>query len=148
MLRLPSFTYLSPKTLTEATQLFAAHGAEAMFVAGGTDLYPNMKRRQFEPKALIGLRHLQELKQFSAEHGKGFSIGAGMTLTQVAHHPLVQKVHPALATAAGLALTQILPSGSDQLADVVPILVKSRSRPLCNSLRCSVNCRKSLPPPW
>ena len=27
-----------------------------MLVAGGTDLYPNMKRRQFEPKVLVGLR--------------------------------------------------------------------------------------------
>jgi Aerobic-type carbon monoxide dehydrogenase, middle subunit CoxM/CutM homologs len=33
----------------DAVKLMADHGPAAMFVAGGTDLYPNMKRRQFEP---------------------------------------------------------------------------------------------------
>ena len=32
-----------------------------MLVAGGTDLYPNMKRRQFEPTVLVGLRGIREL---------------------------------------------------------------------------------------
>ena len=32
-----------------------------MVVAGGTDLFPNMKRRQFEPAVLVGLRGIREL---------------------------------------------------------------------------------------
>ncbi|MBI3733775.1 MAG: FAD binding domain-containing protein [Chloroflexi bacterium] len=105
MLRLPPFAYWSPRSLTEAAQMMAAHGPDAMYVAGGTDLYPNMKRRQFEPKHLIGLRRVPELNEFSAEHGRGFRIGAGLTLTQVASHPLIRQVHPALATAAALVST-------------------------------------------
>ena len=62
MMRLPPFTYLAPRSVTEAVRLMAEHGPEAMFVAGGTDLYPNMKRRQFEPKALVGLRGLRDRK--------------------------------------------------------------------------------------
>ncbi len=105
MLRLPPFTYLAPKTLSEAIRVFQEHGTDAMFVAGGTDLYPNMKRRQFEPKVVIGLRQLPELKKFSAVHAEGMRIGASMTLTQLAHNQIVQQVHPALATAAGLVST-------------------------------------------
>ena len=41
---------------------FADAGPETMLVAGGTDLYPNMKRRQFEPKTLVGLRAIPELR--------------------------------------------------------------------------------------
>jgi len=52
MIRLPAFTYLAPRTLDDAAAAMASHGAEAMLVAGGTDLYPNMKRRQFEPTVL------------------------------------------------------------------------------------------------
>ncbi len=37
----------------------AEHGPRAMFVAGGTDLYPKLKRRQFEVDTLIGLDFLQ-----------------------------------------------------------------------------------------
>ena len=56
MLRLPSFTYRAPETVEEAVRQIADAGPEGMLVAGGTDLYPNMKRRQFEPKVLVGLR--------------------------------------------------------------------------------------------
>jgi len=55
MLRLPSFNYLQPKTLKEALAMKADAGPDGMFVAGGTDLYPNMKRRHQEPKVVITL---------------------------------------------------------------------------------------------
>ena len=45
MMRLPPFRYQAPKTAREAARLLAEHGSDAMPVAGGTDLYPNMKRR-------------------------------------------------------------------------------------------------------
>ena len=48
MLRLPPFRFLLPKDAREAAAMLADHGPEAMVVAGGTDLYPNMKRRQFD----------------------------------------------------------------------------------------------------
>ena len=47
---LPPFTYFAPRTVDAAARLMTEHGRDAMLVAGGTDLYPNMKRRQFEPK--------------------------------------------------------------------------------------------------
>ena len=56
MMRLPPFQYLAPVSVADAVKLMADHGPEAMLVAGGTDLYPNMKRRQFEPTVLVGLR--------------------------------------------------------------------------------------------
>jgi 4-hydroxybenzoyl-CoA reductase subunit beta len=57
MLRLPPFTYLVPRSLDEAVDLIAGREpGDVMLVAGGTDVYPNMKRQQYEPKTLIGLR--------------------------------------------------------------------------------------------
>jgi len=100
MLRLPPFEYLAPRSLVEAVSMMADRGPEAMYVAGGTDLYPNMKRRQFEPKALIGLRGVQEI--YGVRDGGGLTIGAGMTLEQVASHPEITEKYPALARAAGL----------------------------------------------
>jgi 4-hydroxybenzoyl-CoA reductase subunit beta len=105
MLRLPPFTYLAPKNLTEATRLCAEHGADAMFVAGGTDLYPNMKRRQFEPKVLVGLRRLREIREIRRSDENGWSLGAGVTLTQLTNHPAIQHDYSALATAASLIAT-------------------------------------------
>jgi 4-hydroxybenzoyl-CoA reductase subunit beta len=102
MLRLPPFRFLLPKTAREAASLLAEHGAEAMVVAGGTDLYPNMKRRQFEPKVLVGLRAIRELSGIRGSARAGFTIGAGTTLSAVAAHRDIRRDFPALATAAGL----------------------------------------------
>ncbi|MGH7347955.1 MAG: FAD binding domain-containing protein [Candidatus Rokuibacteriota bacterium] len=102
MIRLPPFKYLAPTTVDGAARLMAEHGRDAMLVAGGTDLYPNMKRRQFEPKVLVGLRGLRELSGIRGSSATGLTIGAGTTLSTVAAHRDVLRDFPALATAAGL----------------------------------------------
>ncbi len=102
MLRLPAFTYLAARTVGDALTYMRDHGPDAMLVAGGTDLYPNMKRRQFEPRALVGLRGIRELTGVGGSPETGLAIGALTTLTAVAGHPAVQRAYPALATAAGL----------------------------------------------
>jgi len=79
MLRLPSFQYLQPKTLADALRMKADAGASGMFVAGGTDLYPNMKRRHQEPRTVISLMGIPELRQSSDG-----SIGPCVTLTALA----------------------------------------------------------------
>jgi 4-hydroxybenzoyl-CoA reductase subunit beta len=105
MMRLPPFTYLGPKRLDEAVRLLAEHGPAAMVVAGGTDLYPNMKRRQFEPSVLVGLRGIRDLAGIAGSARDGMTIGAGATLTRVAEHPEIATHYPALARAAGVVST-------------------------------------------
>lgn len=99
MLRLPAFDYLQPTTLDEAVALLAHHQGDAMLVAGGTDLYPSMKRRLFEPKVLIGLAGLEPLRRVEANGH--LTLGAGVTLNQVASHQQIRQHYPALAHAAG-----------------------------------------------
>ena len=102
MMRLPPFTYLAPVSVTDAVKLMADHGPEAMLVAGGTDLYPNMKRRQFEPSVLVGLRGIRDLIGVRGSANAGMTIGAGTILTAVSEHAEIARSYPALATAAGL----------------------------------------------
>ena len=86
MMRLPPFEYRAPVAVADAVKLMADHGPDAMVVAGGTDLYPNMKRRQFEPKVLVGLRGIRELAASAARRATGLAIGSGTTLTATAAH--------------------------------------------------------------
>src|SRR5580765_4479246 len=111
MMRLPHFTYHSPRTVREAAELLAAPGG-AVLVAGGTDLLPNMKRRQQVPPTLIGLRRVAELRGVSRsaaplDHrsfsgggsglpGPGLTIGAGVTLTELVHDARVRESYGAL----------------------------------------------------
>jgi 4-hydroxybenzoyl-CoA reductase subunit beta len=105
MLRLPAFTYRAPGTVAEAVRWMGEAGADAMIVAGGTDLYPNMKRRQFEPKVLVGLRGIRELHGIGGDRRRGMTIGAGVTLSELAAHAEVSEVYRALALAAGAVST-------------------------------------------
>ncbi len=71
MMRLPPFRYLKPKSAREAAQMLSDHAPdEAMAVSGGTDLYPNMKRRQFEPKVLVGLRRARRGTEHHEARGR------------------------------------------------------------------------------
>ncbi|MEC7808449.1 MAG: FAD binding domain-containing protein, partial [Gemmatimonadota bacterium] len=100
MLRLPPFSYHRPVSVAEATGLMSQYAEEAMYVAGGTDLIPNMKHRLFEPAHLIALKSVSELSGIREENGY-LRIGAAETLAEVARHPGVQKLFPALSDAAG-----------------------------------------------
>ncbi|HET9001594.1 MAG TPA: xanthine dehydrogenase family protein subunit M [bacterium] len=105
MLRLPSFTYLAPETVADAVRRIGDAGAGGMLVAGGTDLYPNMKRRQFEPKVLVGLRGIPDLRVIAGDRQRGMTIGAGVTLSELAAHPEIRGGYRALALAAGAVST-------------------------------------------
>ena len=99
MLRLPRLSYLRPKTAREAASMAAELGPRAMFVAGGTDLYPKLKRRQFEIDTLIGLDFLARgIRNDSSE----CSIDAGITLSEAAHDPHLTNGFAGYAQAAGL----------------------------------------------
>jgi 4-hydroxybenzoyl-CoA reductase subunit beta len=108
MLRLPDFEYFAPRTVEEAVGLKAEHGIDAMFVAGGTDLYPNMKRRQQTPAVVVGLGRVGELRRIEGEPGTGLRVGAGVTLTELAEDARVREAYPAVAHAAESISTPLL----------------------------------------
>jgi 4-hydroxybenzoyl-CoA reductase subunit beta len=74
-------------------------GPRAMFVAGGTDLYPKLKRRQFEIDTLIGLDFLPR----GVRNGSDVNvIGAATTLADASRDPHLTKRFAGYAEAAGL----------------------------------------------
>src|SRR5499427_616667 len=108
MMRLPKFTYRVAKTIEDAVKMMADSGPEAMFVAGGTDLYPNMKRRQQTPKVVIGLAQVKDLCKMKGQPKEGVVLGAGLTLTEVTGNVRIQRAYPAVAKAAELISTPLL----------------------------------------
>jgi 4-hydroxybenzoyl-CoA reductase subunit beta len=85
-----------------------------MYVAGGTDLYPNMKRRHQEPKTVISLAGIRSLHRKPAERRNGgtadrrFVLSAGMTLTALTEHKRLRKRYPVVVRAAELISTPLL----------------------------------------
>jgi 4-hydroxybenzoyl-CoA reductase subunit beta len=100
MMRLPKFRYSAPRTVREAVEIRADAGPESAFVAGGTDLYPNMKRRQQTPGHVIGLSRIPALRRmrFGPE---GVSIGSAVPLSAVENDRRIRRDYPGLAHAIG-----------------------------------------------
>ncbi len=104
MMRLPLFEFRAPRTLQEATRILEGEGANAMPLAGGTDLLPNMKRRQQVPRTLMSLRHVEGLDevQWSSSTSR---LGACLTLTDIAADPRFRNGLTALSQAASQVAT-------------------------------------------
>jgi len=104
VLRLPLFTYMAPKSAHEAAAILADHApGEAMLMGGGTDLLPNMKRRQQTPKVVVSLAHAADLRH--SGNGNGMVLGAGLTLTEIASDARVKKHYAGLHQAAAQIAT-------------------------------------------
>ena len=118
MMRLPLFEFRAPRTLEEAARILDGEGTTAMPLAGGTDLLPNMKRRQQVPRTLMSLRHIENLHavQFgdsvlspsdSVSHRpqSGARLGACVTLSEIAADLRFRNGLTALAQAASFVAT-------------------------------------------
>jgi 4-hydroxybenzoyl-CoA reductase subunit beta len=108
MLRLPRFRFVQASSVADAIRLRQDAGPDAAYVAGGTDLYPNMKRRQQTPATVISLARVAELREIGGTPQEGMTIGAGVTLTDLAAHPVIAAHYPAVAHAADVVSTPLL----------------------------------------
>jgi 4-hydroxybenzoyl-CoA reductase subunit beta len=103
MMRLPQFRYRAPRTIEEAAAWLAENPEQTMLLAGGTDLLPNMKRRQQTPATVVGLRGVSELATIRFEGG--LTLGAGVTLAALSDHPRVRESYAGLWQAASQVAT-------------------------------------------
>jgi len=108
MMRLPKFDYRVPRTIAEAVKIIGDVGPDAQFVAGGTDLYPNMKRRQQTPGTVITVMRLPELHEITGDGKSGIKIGASVTLTDICEHAIIKRDYPVIASAARTISTPLL----------------------------------------
>ncbi len=101
MLRMPPFEVHLPTTAVEAVALRSSL-PESMYVAGGTDLLPNLKHRLHSPQHLISLSEVAGLAEISASEDGPLTIGARATLHALATSEVIQRSVPGLAQAASL----------------------------------------------
>lgn len=103
MMRAPDFRYHAARSVRDAAKALRDGGAGATLLAGGTDLVPNLKRRQMAPTLLVAIRHLPELRRL--RNGSGLGLGAAVRLSEIAGDRRVIRHYPALAKAAGAVAT-------------------------------------------
>ncbi len=102
MMRVPRFRYHAATSVKDAVAALA-DAPDAMLLAGGTDLVPNMKRGTQTPSLVVGIRGVGALARMA--NGTGLTLGACVTLEAIAQSPKVRRGWAALASAAGKVAT-------------------------------------------
>ena len=107
-----SFEYAAPKNLKDAIALLGDKWGDSEILAGGIDLITCMKQHVTEPKRLVSLRNISELRGIKSDR-ENLRIGAMSTLSDLIGNKDVQKHFPALVTAAkNIASPQMLSRGT------------------------------------
>jgi 4-hydroxybenzoyl-CoA reductase subunit beta len=92
---------VAPATVDEVLRELAEHPGECLLVAGGTDAVPNLKHRLHEPKRVVSLARVSELRGVRRT-ADGLELGALTTLSALAREPLLQPDFAPVALAASL----------------------------------------------
>ena len=94
-----NFDYLEPTTVAEACALLKQHGSEAKVFAGGSHLTILMKQGLYEPKSLVNIKKIPELKGIKYDAKEGLTIGALVTHRELETSALVKEKFPVLCDA-------------------------------------------------
>src|SRR5260221_14195596 len=94
-----AFDYLRPQTLDEAVSLLGQHGDNAKVLSGGHSLIPAMKLRLAQPKTLIDIGRISDLKYIREQDGK-IAIGTMNTHHDIEASELLREKCPLLPLVA------------------------------------------------
>lgn len=96
---MPEFTVARPATVAEAVAARAAD-PEARFIAGGTDLVPNIRRGIAAPGKVIDLNGVEEIRKIATVDG-GLRVGAAVTLAELIEDGRLRADYTGIVEAAG-----------------------------------------------
>src|SRR5262249_42627320 len=95
-----AFDYVRPTTLNEALGLLGKHGDDAKVLAGGHSLIPAMKLRLSQPKVVVDIGKIGDLRSIAQRDGK-IAIGALSTHYDIESSDLLGRSCPLLPEVAG-----------------------------------------------
>ncbi len=96
---IPAIDYRTPSTLKEACDLLWDIREEAKIVAGGTDLVIGLRKGDLRPRCLVDITRIEEIREIE-EEGDWISIGAGVTHSELASSPLLNRFGKVLSEAS------------------------------------------------
>lgn len=100
-----SAAYVEPRTWAEAIATLAAHGDDAVVLAGGTAYTLLLRQGLIRPSVVVGLRRLPGASRIVADAHGGLSIGTMATHTHAVRSEVVQRTWPELADALAKVAT-------------------------------------------
>ena len=136
---LPEFEYFRPKTLDEALELLNKYGEDAKILAGGTDLLVDMRMRIKKPKYVIDIKGIKELHVLKYEEGKGLTIGATVTLSELVNNKIVKEKYYVLWDAVRQIADEHLRMRATLIGNICNASPAADSAPALLVLKAKVN---------
>ncbi len=96
---MPASRVARPRTIEEAVRLLADNGPEAVIIAGGTDVVPNLQMKLFTPRVLVDIKPIRALQGITIAAAGALRLGALTTLSEIVGSPLLQTNYPVLVSA-------------------------------------------------
>jgi carbon-monoxide dehydrogenase medium subunit len=93
------FQYFEPATLEEASGLLKRYQGKASVLAGGTDLFVEIKESIRSPEYVIDIKRIPGMDRFSFDPEAGLRIGALVTTRDLEVSPVVRQHYPGLLQA-------------------------------------------------
>lgn len=124
------FRYFEPRSLADAFELLLRFGNEANVLAGGTDLFVEIKEKLRRPAAVVNIKRVAELSGLRLEKAAGLSIGALATTREIELSAAISRDYPGLVQA---------------VAELGSIQVRNRATVIGNVCRASPSA-DTLPP--
>jgi CO/xanthine dehydrogenase FAD-binding subunit len=90
-MRIPRFEYFRPSSVEDACSLLQKYRADAKILAGGTDLFVKMKKKELSAKVVISLKYIQGLDEIQWDDTEGLKIGPLVTHGAIANHPVIKE---------------------------------------------------------
>jgi carbon-monoxide dehydrogenase medium subunit len=130
--------YHAPATIKDAVKLLASSKGSTQILAGGTDLLVRMRSGFSEPETIIDIKRISPMCKITRD-GKGFSIGAAVSSTEMSENAALAKTWPGVVESAALiGSTQIQGRATiagnlcnaSPAADSVPAMVAASAKAL------------------
>lgn len=96
---LNEFEYFKPDSLEKVFNLLEEKEGETALLAGGTDLFVDMKHKMRKPKYIIDLKKIEELYKIE-EIDQGLFIGGNVTCNELINNDIVNKEFKVLVDSA------------------------------------------------
>lgn len=105
---LPDFHYLRASTFEEVFRLFDEDRETVSLMLGGTELMRHLRHGEASPKIILDIKHLPTMQDAVFDERTGLTLGAAVTMNQIARHPAIRGHYPLLAEAAGSVGSQAI----------------------------------------
>jgi len=134
---LPRFEYIRAKNVKEAIHILETEGTDVRVLAGGTDIFVEMKQGQSHPRLLVDIKAIPELSQLSLESNGELTIGASVSLAELEYWAAGQKDWTGLSiTARNIGSEQVRNRGTvvgnicraSPAGDMAPMLIAMDAR--------------------